>query len=180
MMEPIQSTGVYQIIDTHEIPIRKSKLRSSARLLRWISDESDENDYSTKIEDQRNNSLTYHPASLLINYSGYSRTKSHSLKLTRHDQIDSCPKKAVRFADDFGLELSQVKMINTDELPFIPNEAFKHLQINHQYRPPLQERMKVITYMELQFENPMYTRGFNDRVSRQKVVLEQASEFHIH
>ncbi len=179
-MEPIQSSGIYQTIDTHEMPIRKLKLRSSPPLLRSISDEFDENDCSTKIEDQQNNSLNYHRPSRPILHSGYYRKKSHSLKLTRHDENDSCPKKAVRFADDFGLELSQMKMINTDELPFIPKEAFKHLQINHEYRSPLQERMKVITYMELKFENPMYTQGFNDRVSRQKVVLEQASEFHIH
>ena len=48
---------------------------------------------------------------------GYKRKKSHSVKLTRIDAIDSCPKKAVRFADDFGLELSQIKLIKTDELP---------------------------------------------------------------
>jgi hypothetical protein len=195
VMEPIQSIGINQIDETrtssfhtttcnsrlrlsdntkstHEMPIQKSKLRSSPPPpLVSVSDESDEDNRSMKIEDQRNNFLTYHRPPLPITYSGCYRKKSHSVKLTRHDEHDSCPKKAVRFADDFGLELSQMKMINTDELPFIPNEAFKHLHINH-------ERMKIITYMELQFENPMYTQDFNDRVSRQKIVLEQASESH--
>ena len=39
-----------------------------------------------------------------------------------------------------------------------------------------QERMKTITYLEQQFENPIHTHGFNDRVSRHKIVLEQASK----
>jgi hypothetical protein len=202
IIEPIQSTGIYQINandisdetrtssfhkttcnsclrlsdntkSTHEMPIQKSKLRSSSPPppLVSVSDESDEDNRSMKIEDQRNNFLTYHRPPLPITYSGCYRKKSHSVKSIRHDEHDSCPKKAVRFADDFGLELSQMRMINTDELPFIPNEAFKHLHINH-------ERMKIITYMELQFENSMYTQDFNDRISRQKIVLEQASQSH--
>jgi hypothetical protein len=36
--------------------------------------------------------------------------------------------------------------------------------------------MKTITYLEQKFENPIHSHGFEDRVSRHKVVLEQASK----
>jgi hypothetical protein len=110
-------------------------------------------------------------------YSGYQRKKSQSVKLTRIDPIDACPKK-VRFADDFGLDLSQIKMIKSDELPHVPSAAFKDLNINtdENFSSFYQERMKVITYLDQQFENPIHTHGFEDRVSRHKIVLEQASK----
>ncbi len=139
------------------------------------SDDDDDNNCSTTV----NNLLTQHRSSLKTTDTGYKRIKSHSVKLTRHDENHSSPKKAVRFADDFGLQLSQMRLINTDELPFIPNEAFKHLHISQQQNSSDQKRIKVITYMEAQFENPMYTQDFNDRVSRQKIALEQASKFEI-
>lgn len=194
VMEQIQSTNIYQINDngisdatmcnsrlrlSDNIPIRKSKLRSSPPPLSPVTsvfDESDEEDSWTIIEEPQKNDLTNDRPSLPKTNLGYNRKKSHSVKLTRHDGIHSCPKKAVRFADDFGLELCQMKMINTDELPFIPNEAFKHLHVNHEH----QEHMKTVTYMDLQFGNPMYTQDFNNRLSQQKIVLEQASKFSIH
>jgi hypothetical protein len=67
-------------------------------------------------------------------------------------------------------------MIKTDELPFVPSAAFKDLHITNDHHSSHQERIKVINYMEQQFENPMYIPGFNDRVSRYKIVLEQASK----
>ena len=110
-------------------------------------------------------------------YSGYQRKKSQSVKLTRIDPGDACPKKAVRFADDFGLDLSQIKMIKSDELPQVPIAAFKDLNINtDENSSSFQERMKTITYLEQQFENPIHAHGFDDRVSRHKIVLEQASK----
>ena len=130
------------------------------------------------IDDQRNNSLIPPRCSSALGYSEYNnRKKSASFKIIRRGEGDSCTKKAVRFADDFGLELRQMKMINTDEVPFIPNKAFKHLRVNNENTMPLQGRTKVITYMEPQFKNPMYTEGFEDCLSQQKIVLEQAGKF---
>ncbi|CAF0780523.1 unnamed protein product [Adineta ricciae] len=110
-------------------------------------------------------------------FSGYQRKKSQSVKLIRLDPFDACPKKNVRFADDFGLDLSQVKMIKSDELPHVPSAAFKDLHISNEESATnvYQERTKTITYLEQQFENPLHSHGFDDRVSRHKVVLEQAN-----
>lgn len=111
-------------------------------------------------------------------YAGYQRKKSQSVKLTRIDPIDSCPKKAVRFADDFGLDLSQVKMIKSDELPHVPSAAFKDLCISRDdgsSNSNGDERTKSITYLEQLFENPIHSNGFDDRVQRHKIVLEQAN-----
>lgn len=111
-------------------------------------------------------------------YGGYQRKKSQSVKLTRIDPFDSYPKKNVRFADDFGLDLSQVKVIKSDELPHVPSAAFKDLHISNDdnLTTVYQERMRTIIYLEQKFENPLHTHGFEDRVSRHKVVLEQASK----
>lgn len=68
-----------------------------------------------------------------------------------------------------------MKVINTDELPFVPREAFKHLQLTNDHTLST-TGVKTITYMEQQFENPIHTQHFRDRVSRQKIVLEQASK----
>ena len=116
--------------------------------------------------------------SLPTAFSGYQRKKSQSVKLIRLDPFDACPKKNVRFADDFGLDLSQVKMIKSDELPHVPSAAFKDLHISNEDSATnaYQERTKIITYLEQQFENPLHSHGFDDRVSRHKVVLEQASK----
>ena len=92
-------------------------------------------------------------------YSGYQRKKSQSVKLTRLDQLGPPEKKAVRFADDFGLELSQIKLIKSDDMPSPPS-------------PP----MKTITYIEADFENPIYSQGFDDRLAQNKIILEQASK----
>ncbi len=116
-------------------------------------------------------------SSLPTIYAGYKRKKSQSVKLTRIDPIDACPKKNVRFADDFGLDLSQIKVIKSDELPHVPSAAFKDLHISDDNPTNVyQERMKTITYLEQKFENPIHSHGFDDRVSRHKVVLEQASK----
>ena len=37
----------------------------------------------------------------------------------------------------------------------------------------LSERMRIITYMEPQFENPIHTQGFIDRVSHIKSFLNK-------
>lgn len=111
-------------------------------------------------------------------YAGYQRKKSQSVKLTRIDPLDSCPKKNVRFADDFGLDLSQIKVIKSDELPHVPSAAFKDLCITNDDGSSnlnFEERTKSITYLEQMFENPIHIHGFDDRVQRHKVVLEQAS-----
>lgn len=117
------------------------------------------------------------PTSILL--PSYERKKSQSVKLLRVGLLDSGPKKAVRFADDFGLALNQIKVIATDELPDVPNAAFEHLQLTAQstlatFAPP--ERTKVINYMEPLFENPIHASDFHERLSRQRIVLEQASE----
>jgi hypothetical protein len=111
-------------------------------------------------------------------HSGYQRKKSQSVKLTRIDPIDAYPKKNVRFADDFGLDLSQIKVIKSDELPHVPSAAFKDLHISNDDNSTsfYQERMRTINYLEQQFENPIHAHGFEDRVLRHKVVLEQASK----
>jgi hypothetical protein len=69
-------------------------------------------------------------------------------------------------------------VIKSDELPNVPSEAFKDLNISHDDNPSsyYQERVKIITYLEQRFENPIHAHGFDDRVSRHKVVLEQASK----
>lgn len=86
----------------------------------------------------------------------------------------------MRFADDFGLDLSQVKMIKSDELPHVPSAAFKDLSISSEEgagnSSTPREKTKEIHYLEQQFENPIHVHGFDDRVLRHKVVLEQASE----
>ncbi|CAF4375875.1 unnamed protein product [Adineta steineri] len=69
-------------------------------------------------------------------------------------------------------------MITSDELPSIPIAASKDLQIsNHEDSCTLSnhKQMKTINYMESQFENPIHAYGFNDRVTQQKVLLEQAN-----
>jgi len=119
-------------------------------------------------------------ASLPTIQSGYTRKKSQSVKLTRIDPFDgdACPKKNVRFADDFGLDLSQIKMIKSDELPTVPTAAFKDLHVNDEEKTNMfEEKMKIITYLEQKFENPIHSHGFEDRVARHKVVLEQASMY---
>jgi len=69
-------------------------------------------------------------------------------------------------------------MIKSDELPHVPSAAFKDLHISNDDNSTsiYQERMKTINYLQQQFENPLHAHGFEDRVSRHKVVLEQASE----
>lgn len=113
-------------------------------------------------------------------FAGYQRKKSQSVKLTRIDPMEPCPKKAVRFADDFGLDLSQVKMIKSDELPHVPSEAFKDLRISSEESSTdssvSREKTKEIHYLEQTFENPIHVHGFDDRVLRHKIVLEQASK----
>ena len=111
-------------------------------------------------------------------YSGYSRQKSQSVKLMRIDPIDAYPKKNVRFADDFGLDLSQVKMIKSDELPQVPSAAFKDLKIsdNDNSNSFFAQRMKTIIHLEQRFKNPLLAENFADRVSTDKVALEQASK----
>jgi hypothetical protein len=140
--------------------MHKSKSQSSLLSLRFIPHESDEDDCALKIDDQRNNSPMYRRCSSPLDYSRYYRMKSPSYKPICYGETGFRPKKVVHFADEVGLELSQTKIIDTDELPFVPSE-----------------RMDVITYMKPQFQNPFYTEDFNDRLSRQKIVLEQASEF---
>lgn len=138
-------------------------------------DNNDDDDNNGNDEDIPDSNFAQHRSSNPL----YQRAKSHSVKLTRHhEDVFSSPKKAVRFADDFGLNLSQMKVINTDELPFVPTEAFKHLQINasnHTNSLASQERFKLVTYMEPLFENPLYTPGFMERVFQEKIVLEQAN-----
>lgn len=111
-------------------------------------------------------------------FGGYQRKKSQSVKLTQVDRIDAYQKKNVRFADDFGLDLSQVKVIKSDELPHVPSAAFKDLHISNEENLgcSYQERTKTITYLEQQFENPIHAQGFDDRAFRHKVALEQASK----
>ena len=96
------------------------------------TEELDENDSSTTTatEDIPKKFSTEHRSSLQLSYTGYERRKSQSVKLTRLDEDQTSAKKAVRFADDFGLDLSQMRVINTDELPSVPRHAFKHLQIS--------------------------------------------------
>jgi len=148
----------------------------SSHLSPELTDESDENDESRSSTKDDDIQKQYSSRST---FPDYQRRKAQSVKLTHINHMGSCPKKAVRFADDFGLELSQIKMITTDEFPCIPSTAFKYLQLNnHEDSSTLvnHQRMKVINYMEPQFESPIHTEGFNDRVSRQKVVLEQTSK----
>lgn len=133
--------------------------------------------HSVRKEAAEKTNATQPRSSVPTIYAGYQRKKSQSVKLTRLEPIDAYPKKNVRFADDFGLDLSQIKMIKSDELPHVPSAAFKDLNINdEQSGNNQQERMKTITYLEQRFENPIHAHGFDDRVSRHKVVLEQASK----
>jgi len=168
------------VISDIEAPLEKLKLRSLSPppvlLDADESDDNDDNDSSTKIEAIPNNNPPQQRSCLSTTYSGYQRTKSHSVKLTRLDGNNSYPKKVVHFADDFGLELSQMKLINIDELPYVPSVAFKDLQINDDSNSLNPERVKIITYMEPQFENPIYMQDFNDRITRNKILLEQASK----
>ncbi len=168
------------MISNIETPFEKVKLRSlSSPPVSLVTDESDDNDEnhsSTKIEAIPKNNLPQRRPCLSTTHSGYQRTKSYSVKLISIHGNNSCPKKVVHFADDFGLELSRMKLINTDELPYVPNEAFKNLQIDNDHNSLNPERVKIINYMEPQFENPIHMQGFNDLVSRNRIVLEQASK----
>ncbi|CAF1481634.1 unnamed protein product [Adineta steineri] len=155
------------------LSIEKFKVRSTSSPPppSALTDESDDND-------ECNSSTQSSKPILPDNFSGYQRRKSQSVKLLPINITNSCPKKAVRFADDFGLVLNQIKMITSDEFPSIPSTAFKDLQISYHedlYTLSNHKQMKTISYMESQFENPMHTYGFNDRVTRQKVLLEQAN-----
>ncbi|CAF0806320.1 unnamed protein product [Rotaria sordida] len=133
--------------------------------------------YLTKKNNNDKSSSTQLKPSAPAIFSGYQRKKSQSVKLTNSDRIDAYQKKNVRFADDFGLDLSQIKVIKSDELPNVPSAAFKDLHINRDENLVsfYQERMKLITYLEQQFENPIHAQGFDDRVARHKIALEQAN-----
>ncbi|CAF1177005.1 unnamed protein product [Rotaria sp. Silwood1] len=133
--------------------------------------------YLTKKKAIDQSSSTQSRSSISKTFSGYERKKSHSVKLTNSDRVDAYQKKNVRFADDFGLDLSQVKVIKSDELPHVPSAAFKDLHVNNDENSLsfYEERMKLITYLEQQFENPIHAQGFDDRVTRHKVALEQAN-----
>ncbi|CAF0820245.1 unnamed protein product [Rotaria sp. Silwood1] len=175
-------------ISTYDITksIEKLKTRSSSpppplpspSLIINESDDNDENNSSIDLSNIPKIVITEARQSITTVNIGYQLKKSHSVKLTRANENDSCTKKAVRFADDFGLDLSQIKVIQPDELPSVPSTAFKHLSITNDehnsliINPP---REKLITYMEQQFENPIHTSNFNDRVSRNKILLEQAN-----
>ncbi len=137
---------------------------------------NDENDSSIKIEDLPKKDLTQQKQPLSIIHSSYQRKKAQSVQLTHLNENNSSPKKTVRFADDFGLDLSQMKVINTDELPHVPSEAFKDLKISNDQNS-FTSHVRIVTYMEPQFENPIYNENFNDRVSQNKILLEQASKF---
>lgn len=101
-------------------------------------------------------------------YPGYQRQKSHSVKLNRHSDGLSNVKKAVRFADDFGLDLSQIKLIKSDEIPSIPWNVLENLHLTPQ-------RMKLLIYLQAEFDNPMHSPNFDQRLSNEKIVLEQSS-----
>lgn len=60
----------------------------------------------------------------------------------------------------------------------MPTAAFKHLHVEDDYNSSTKTResIKTITYMDPQFSNPIHNPDFNDRVSRLKVILEQASK----
>ena len=103
-------------------------------------------------------------------YPGYQRQKSHSVKLNRHSDGLSNVKKAVRFADDFGLDLSQIKLIKSDEIPSIPWNVLENFHLNSQ-------RMKLLIYLQSEFDNPMHSPNFDQRLSNEKIVLEQSSSF---
>ena len=155
--------------------LEKFRLRSPSS-----SELTDENDECTpSIKDDNIRKQTSLRPSLSSSVPVYRRRKSQSVKLTHINQTDLCPKKVVRFADDFGLVLNQIRMITTDEFPCIPSTAFKHLQIStyeNSYTAFSHQRMKVIDYMEPQFDQPIHTHGFNDRILEQKILLEQASK----
>ncbi|CAF1205751.1 unnamed protein product [Adineta steineri] len=144
-----------------------------------LTDESDDNDECNSSTQSEHITNDHSPKSILLNtFSGYQRKKSHSVKLLSINSTNSCPKKAVHFADDSGLDLSQIKMITSAELPSIPIAVSKDLQItNHEDSCTLSnhKQMKTISYMESQFENPIHAYGFNDRVTQQKILLEQAN-----
>ncbi len=145
--------------------------------LSTVDPDTESQAYLTHRDTLDNTSFAQSKSSLPTIYAGYKRKKSQSVKLTRINPLDAYPKKNVRFADDFGLDLSQIKVIKSDELPHVPSAAFKDLHISDDNPANIyQERMKTITYLEQKFENPIHSHGFEDRVSRHKVVLEQASK----
>ncbi|CAF1325346.1 unnamed protein product [Adineta ricciae] len=142
-----------------------------------VSDSSDElNECNSLAEAQRitNKKSPTSPSKSII-LPGPELKKSQSVKLTNISFVDLSPKKAVRFADDFGLALDQIRLIETDELPHVPSGVFKDLQIYDYENSSNPERTKVINYMEPQFENPIHTIDFHNRLSQQKILLEQAN-----
>ncbi|CAF3354621.1 unnamed protein product [Rotaria socialis] len=170
-------------IDHVSKSLEKLKIRSSSPLPSSLaatddSDESDESNPGVDFEKIPKIDITPARPSIMSINTGFQLKKSHSAKLTRANENESCPKKAVRFADDFGLDLSQIKVIKTDELPYVPRAAFKDLHVTDESNSSgtrHQEPSKLITYMDQQFSNPIYAADFNDRVSRQKIILEQAN-----
>lgn len=139
--------------------VEKLKVRPSSPPPPLITDESE----TTLADDDAVHSPVEEKAPFRpILHAGYERKKSQSVKLTRLDQLDAPEKKAVRFADDFGLELSQIKMIKSDDMPSTASPP----------SPPT----KIITYIEADFENPIHSQGFDDRLAQNKIILEQASE----
>ncbi len=159
-------------------PIASSISEDNKFLLTVEDIDAERQAYLAKKSTHGKESIAESRPSLPTIYSGYQRKKSQSVKLTSIGPLDAYPKKNVRFADDFGLDLSQIKMIKSDELPHVPSAAFKDLHISNDDNSTsiYQERMKTINYLQQQFENPIHAHGFDDRVSRHKVVLEQASE----
>ncbi|CAF0863386.1 unnamed protein product [Adineta ricciae] len=138
------------------------------------SDELDECNSLTEVQRVTNKKSPTSPSKSII-LPGPELKKSQSVKLTNISLADSSPKKAVRFADDFGLALDQIRLIKTDELPRVPSGAFKDLQIYDYENSFNSERSKVISYMQPQFENPIHAIDFHNRLSQQKILLEQAN-----
>ncbi|PAA82392.1 hypothetical protein BOX15_Mlig001270g4 [Macrostomum lignano] len=108
----------------------------------------------------------------------------------------SLVKKAVRFADAFGLELINVKhVLDPDNPPEIPPEAISDLELgdgtgsedadtDSNFLPAVaaaiggdsqQQQQRLQTTLRPIFSQPGHSAGFNARVMAQKVVLESAA-----
>ncbi|KAL3319507.1 Protein phosphatase 1 regulatory subunit 3E [Cichlidogyrus casuarinus] len=131
------------------------------------------------------------PARISLN-CGYSHREDEVYKPRRASSLKpprSCSngasttcKKAVRFANAFGIDLVDVKQIfDFDGPPKIPSSALNDLKIEPEFLSDYSTTQQEYSYagarnrFENCFKQPGGTWGFLDRVRKQSILLENAS-----
>ncbi|GFW17182.1 glycogen-binding subunit 76A [Trichonephila clavipes] len=98
--------------------------------------------------------------------------RSSSLKLEKEKPGTSREKKMVRFADTFGLDLTDIHVFPKDEdLPNVPSSAFADLAACNKSKSKDDFLHESYTFIP-QFEQPGSDAYFLEKVKQEKVCLE--------